>query len=184
MATWILIFKTLHIVGFTAWFAGLFYLVRMFVYHREAYDLGSPADQILKDRYALMERRVYGIICNPAMTITWIAGVGMIYLYGWDWFKVNGWLHVKLLMVILLSGYQGYCKKYMVMLAQGKSNFTSFQLRLINEVPALFLIFTVILAVFKRIEYMGYGFLVVLIVGLLFYAFAKAYKKKREIKES
>lgn len=174
------IFKIVHIVGFTAWFAGMFYLVRMFVYHTEAYDEPQPKQDILKAQFHLMEHRVYKIICNPAMMITWIFGLLMIYHNGLDWLKVNYWLHAKLLLVLLLSGYQGYCKKLIKQLAIGKTKFSSTQFRLFNEVPTLFLILIASIAVFKNAT--NPVILVASIVGVMvtLVLFTRLYKKIRE----
>lgn len=180
----ILAFKTVHIIGFVAWFAGLFYLVRMFVYHTEALN---EEDQIKKDilseRYALMEKRVYYIICNPAVTITWVGGLLTIYFYGIDWFKANTWLHIKLFLLLGLTLYHYYCKILMKKLNNGQNTLSSFQYRLFNEIPSLFLIAIVILAVFKTLTNIGYALLVVLICGILFYIFAKLYARIRNLKE-
>jgi len=146
----IYIFKIVHIVGFTAWFAGLFYLVRMFVYHTEAYDEPQPKQDILKAQFHLMEKRVYKIICDPALGITWIFGILMIVTYGWEWFKINHWLHAKLVLLFLLSWYTYYCRFLIGELEKGKTKFTSTQFRLFNEVPTLFLVLIPSLAVFKN----------------------------------
>ena len=87
------LFKALHIVGFVAWFAGMFYLVRMFVYHREAQDDEQPKRDILTQQFNRMEWRVYKINCNPAMMLTWICGLSMLYLNGLEWLKVNPWMY-------------------------------------------------------------------------------------------
>lgn len=174
------IFKILHIIGFTAWFAGMFYLVRMFVYHTEAYDEPQPKQDILKAQFHLMESRVYKIICNPAMTITWVFGLLMIYSNGIDWFKIQYWLHAKLLLVFLLSGYQGYCKSLITQLKDGKTKFTSTQFRLFNEVPTIFLILIVSTAVFKNST--NPLILTVSIIGVIIslVLLTKLYKKIRE----
>lgn len=178
------IFKIVHIVGFTAWFAGMFYLVRMFVYHTEAYDEEQPKQDILKAQFHLMENRVYKIICNPAMIITWIFGIGMIAIMvhdlGWSWLKANYWLHGKLLLVFLLSGYQGYCKSLIKKLEKGKTGFTSTQFRLFNEVPTLFLILISSIAVYKNAT--NPLILVVSIIGVMITLvfFTRLYKKIRE----
>lgn len=178
------IFKIVHIVGFTAWFAGMFYLVRMFVYHTEAYDEEQPKQDILRAQFGIMENRVYKIICNPAMIITWICGLAMIAVMvqdvGWGWLKANYWLHGKLLLVFLLSGYQGYCKSLIGKLEKGKTGFTSTQFRLFNEVPTLFLILIASIAVFKNAT--NYFVLVVSIVGVMItlILFTRLYKRMRE----
>ena len=180
------IFKIVHIVGFTAWFAGMFYLVRMFVYHTEAYDEPQPKQDILKAQFNIMEWRVYKIICNPAMIITWIFGLGMIGLMvhdtGWGWLKANYWLHGKLLLVFLLSGYQGYCKSLIKKLEKGKTGFSSTQFRLFNEVPTMFLILIASIAVFKNATNpLVLIVSIIAVMGVLVF-FTKLYKKIRENK--
>lgn len=178
----ILVFKIIHIVGFVAWFAGLFYLVRMFVYHTEAYHYDEPKSDILKSQFNIMEWRVYKIICNPAMMITWTFGLLMIYMYGYDWFAANHWLHFKITLLILMTVYHVYCKSLIKKLEVGKTGFSSTKFRLFNEVPTLFLIIITSLAVFKG----GTNFLILgaSIVGIaaLLYIFTKVYKKSREAK--
>ena len=177
------IFKIVHIVGFTAWFAGLFYLVRMFVYHTEAYDDDQPRQDILRDQFHLMENRVYKIICNPGMILTWIFGLLMIFTMvnnnGWEWLKANYWLHGKLLLVFLLSGYQGYCGSLIKKLKTGKTKFSSTQFRLFNEVPTLFLILIASIAVFKNAT--NPFVLVASIIGVMgtLIFFTRLYKKIR-----
>ena len=96
----ILAFKALHIVGFVAWFAGLFYLVRLFVYHAEALEKPDPERSILVAQYAKMEQRLFGIITRPAMIITFVAGIAMLMINP-DYLQ-EGWMHIKLTLVILL----------------------------------------------------------------------------------
>ncbi len=181
------IFKIVHIVGFTAWFAGLFYLVRMFVYHTEAYDEDQPKQDILKAQFNIMEWRVYKIICNPAMIITWIFGISMIGVMvhdtGWGWLKANYWLHGKLLLVLLLSGYQGYCKSLIKKLEKGKTGFSSTQFRLFNEVPTLFLILISSIAVFKNATNPLVLVISIVVVMVVLVLFTKLYKKIRENKK-
>jgi putative membrane protein len=176
----ILLLKTIHIVGFTAWFAGLFYLVRIFVYHTEAFDEQEPKRSILIDQFQLMESRVYKIICNPAMIITWVCGLGMIHLYGMEWFKVNTWLHIKLVLLLILSGYQGYCKVILKKLASETSSWTSYHLRLFNEVPTILLLSISILAVFKNGTDLAKAFFSIFAFGIVLVIFTKLYKRLRE----
>lgn len=176
----LLLLKALHIIGFTAWFAGLFYLVRMFVYHTEAYDKPQPEQDILRKQLNMMESKVYKIICTPAMLLTYICGTMMIVDYGMDWFKVNGWLHIKLLLIFLLTGYHHYCKGLIQKMEVGKTGFSSFQFRLFNELPSLLLIAIVLLAVFKNKLNFLYAIIGILIAGVLMYLIARVYKNKRE----
>lgn len=175
----IYIFKLIHIVGFVAWFAGLFYLVRMFVYHTEAYDFEEPKKDILRSQFNVMEWRVYSIICNPAMMITWTFGILTIYMYGYEWFATNYWLHTKIVLLILLTVYHLYCKSLIKKLETGKTGFTSTQFRLFNEVPTILLIAIVALAVFKNAT--NPIILIASIVGIvvLLVVMTKLYKKKR-----
>lgn len=176
----LLLLKALHIIGFVAWFAGLFYLVRMFVYHTEAYDKEQPEQDILRKQLHMMETKVYKIICTPGMILTWICGTMMIMEYGMDWFRINSWLHVKLLLILLLSGYHHYCKTLIRKLENAKTGFSSFQFRLFNELPSLFLIAIVLLAVFRNKLNFLYAIIGILIAALLMYLIARVYKNNRE----
>ena len=174
--------KALHIIGFVAWFAGLFYLVRIFVYHAEAADKAEPARSILLKEFGLMQGRVYKIICNPAMMITWSAGIGMLIIN--PGYLEQGWMHVKLLLLVGLLGYHLYCKKIIRQLAKGESSLTSFQFRLLNEVPTLFLVAIVLLAVLRSTENFLYGIAGLIAFAAVLYFSAKAYKKHRERQEA
>ena len=143
----ILSFKALHLVGMVAWFVGVFYLVRLFVYHAEAFSKQDPEKEILTSQYALMERRLYKIITNPAMIVTFIGGFAMLAINP-EYLK-QPWMHVKLTLVILLAGYTGACGSMMKKLAKGALPMSSFRFRLFNEVPSLFLVAIVLLAVFR-----------------------------------
>jgi putative membrane protein len=178
----IYIFKIIHIIGFVAWFAGLFYLVRMFVYHTEAYDNEEPKKGILRTQFSLMEWRVYSIICNPAMMITWTFGLLMIYMYGYEWFASNYWLHFKFVLLILMTVYHLYCKSLIRKLEDTKTGFSSTQFRLFNEVPTLFLILITSIAVFKNATNPIILIACVAGIALLLVTMTKLYKKVRESK--
>jgi len=175
----LLLFKALHIVGFTAWFGGLFYLVRILVYKREAYDMAQPEQDILLAQYKIMSDRVYRIICNPGMMLTWAFGLTLLYLHGWDWFKVNTWMHVKLLLLVGLTAYHLYCKRLIRHLNAGDVAISSFTFRLLNEVPTLFLLSIVLLAVFRSTLHFGVAFLGILLFGVILILFARLYKNQR-----
>lgn len=183
MAEYILLFKSIHIIAAVGWFGGLFMLVRIFVYHTEAFDKPQPDRDILIDQYKIIASRVYRIICTPGMLITWIFGCLIIAAYidsqGMAWFKANSWLHAKLLFVFLLSGYQGSCKKMMKSLADGKRVMTSFKTRLFNEVPTVFLLIIVLLAVYRNFLNSIYALIGVLAFMILLFVLAKWYKSMR-----
>ena len=177
------IFKIIHIVGFVSWFAGIFYLVRIMVYHTEAAEKTASEQKVLQDQFKLMQRRVYKIIMNPAMVLTYIGGLTMIGLYEYNipgWFSSQSWLHVKLLLLILQTLYHLLCKKIMFQIEAGTDNISPMQFRMLNEVPTLFLIFISTLAIFKNNINYGYTFLTILgFVGLLIFL-TKLYKRIRD----
>ncbi|WP_435355802.1 protoporphyrinogen oxidase HemJ [Emticicia sp. SJ17W-69] len=170
--------KSLHIIGFVSWFAGLFYLVRMFVYHAESADKPESIREDWKKQYTAMQWRVYKIICNPAMMITWTCGILM--LVNTPAFLEQGWMQVKLVFLVLLTTYHLYCKGIISKQESGKTTFTSFQFRLLNELPTLFLVTIVLLAVVKDLLNFIYLFLGVIAFGVTLFFSARAYRKYRE----
>jgi putative membrane protein len=174
--------KTVHFIGLISWFAGLFYLPRLFIYHVEALEKMEPERSIMAAQFGLMEKRLYNIIMNPAMIITYIGGFTMIFYYGWDWFAANSWMHWKLGFVFLLTGYHHYNKKIIQKLKKGEVFMTSNQLRFYNEIATLLLLAIVLLAVFKsRLDFI-YAFVTIIIFMLLLMMGIKAYKNYRKRK--
>ena len=141
-------FKAFHLIGVVVWFAGLFYLVRLFVYHAEAQQEPEPARGILTKQYELMEKRLYGIITTPGMIVTVAMAIGLISTE--PEILKSTWLHVKLVFVLLLIGYHHFCKRIMKQLAAGECRWTGQQFRALNEAPTIFLVLIVLLAVFKN----------------------------------
>jgi putative membrane protein len=141
-------FKALHLIGIVVWFAGLFYLVRLFVYHAEAREQPEPAQTILKKQYELMEKRLYNIITTPGMAVTVAMALGLIYTE--PGILKSGWLHIKLSFVALLLIYHFYCGRIMRQLAKGECQWTGQQFRALNEAPTILLVVIVLLAVFKN----------------------------------
>lgn len=180
MIEYIPLFKALHFVGLVGWFGGLFYLVRIFVYHVEAMDKVEPERSILTRQYNIMEWRVYKIICVSGLLLTWIFGTLIIFAYGWEWFKINTWLHFKIGLVILLSGYQHYCKSIIKKLEKGIPVMTSFRFRLFNEVPSILLLAIVLLAVFRNTLDFGKAMLGIVTFALAIYLITRAYRSMRD----
>ena len=141
-------FKSFHIIGFTVWFAGLFYLVRLFIYHVEANNRPEPARSILKEQYQIMEQRLYSIITTPGMLVTIAMAIGIISTE--PEIIHERWLHIKISLVVLLIGYHFYCRILMKKLAIDECKWSSQQLRGLNELPTLFLVAIVLLAIFKN----------------------------------
>jgi putative membrane protein len=133
--------KALHIIAVIAWMAGMLYLPRLFVYHCDA-EVGSKQSETFK----VMERRLLKAIINPAMIVTWLAG---LYLaWAGQWFT-SPWLHTKLLLVLLLSGVHGFFSRCVKDFAADRNQRSQRFYRFINEVPTLLMIFIVILVVVK-----------------------------------
>jgi protoporphyrinogen IX oxidase len=140
-------FKAFHLIGVVVWFAGLFYLVRLFVYHAEAYQQPEPAQTILKKQYELMEKRLYNIITTPGAIVTVTMAIGLISTE--PEILKSGWLHIKLGMVVLLLAYHHYCSRIIKQLAKDECKWSGQQFRALNEAPTLLLVVIVLLAVFK-----------------------------------
>jgi putative membrane protein len=132
--------KAFHVVFVVTWFAGLFYLPRLFVYHATATD--APG----LERFVIMERRLFGIMTLGA-TLAAVFGIAM--LVAAPGYLALGWLHVKLALVALLIGYHAWCYRLMVALRDGKNRHSERWYRLFNEAPALLLIAIVVLVVVK-----------------------------------
>ena len=133
--------KALHIISLIAWMAAMFYLPRLFVYHADAVAGGEPSET-----FKVMERRLYKAIMTPAMIATWIFGLAlMIEVQAWT----QGWFHLKLLLVLVLSGLHGWLGVRLKGFANDSNRMSSRTFRIVNEVPTLLVIAIVILAVVK-----------------------------------
>lgn len=142
--TTILWFKALHVAFMVAWFAGIFYLPRLFVYHAESNN--SDVHQQLK----VMERRLLYFI-SPFAILTIIFGFGLIYLLGYQWFAASHWLHAKLLLISFLVIYHLYCFKLLNDFNEDKNSRSGKFYRIFNEMPVFILFGSIILAVLKPI---------------------------------
>ena len=133
--------KALHVIFVIFWMAGLFILPRYLVHHQDA--LGTPEAAKWIER----ESRLRKMILTPSIGIVWLAGIALALSGGW--LTGQGWLHAKLLLVVLLSGYHGWAVGYAKKLAKGEARFSTRTLRMLNELPALGVILIVILVVVK-----------------------------------
>ncbi|NEO31498.1 MAG: protoporphyrinogen oxidase HemJ [Symploca sp. SIO3C6] len=141
-------YKAFHLIGVVVWFAGLFYLGRLFVYHAEASEQSEPAQTILKNQYQIMEKRLYNLITMPGMVLTVVMAIALLTTEP-ELLK-DGWLHAKLAFVVALLGYHFYCGRIMRRLAAGEFNWSGQHFRYFNEAPTLLLVAIVLLAVFKN----------------------------------
>lgn len=135
--------KALHIISMVAWFAGLFYLPRLFVYHASTSSIDT------QNTFKIMERKLYKYIMTPAAILTTIFGLWMLIEYSWVVYKKQMWLHMKLGLVVLLWIYHLYCGKLVNMFQNGRNYFSSKFYRFFNEIPTIFLISIVFLVVVK-----------------------------------
>lgn len=133
--------KALHIVSVVCWFAALFYLPRLFVYHAQS------TDSISQERFVIMERKLYRGIMGPAMIATYIFGIWLVTLT--PGFLSQGWLHAKLTLVLLLTGYHHMCGAQLKRFARGENARSHVFYRWFNEVPVVILLAIVILVVVK-----------------------------------
>lgn len=134
--------KAFHIISLVCWFAGIFYLPRLFVYH------AACDDQPGRERFKIMERKLYRGITTPSMVATVIFGVWLIG-YNVEGYMSQGWLHVKLLLVALLIAYHFYCGHLVRVFREDGNTRSHVFYRWFNELPVLILLAVVILAVVK-----------------------------------
>jgi putative membrane protein len=135
--------RAFHIIFVVTWFAGLFYLPRLFVYHAMCTD--EPGIE----RFKVMERKLYFGIMTPGALLTIVFGLWLLFAYGWEVYKQAWWLHAKLALVVLLIGYHLYCGKLLADFARDRNRHSHVYYRWFNEVPVVFLVAIVILAVVK-----------------------------------
>lgn len=140
--TTILWLKALHVCFMVAWFAGIFYLPRLFVNHAET-DEKSVAEHLKG-----MEKRLLYFV-TPFALLTVVFGFALMYQYGYDWFAASKWLHVKITLVLFLLAYHGYCFKLVKTFREDKNTRSGKFYRIFNEVPVLILFAAVILVYVK-----------------------------------
>jgi protoporphyrinogen IX oxidase len=140
-----LLFKSLHLISVVAWMAGLLYLPRIFVYHVE----NNEKKQITKI-FEVMERRLYFYIMRPAMILTWLFGIILIYLNGVEIFS-QLWIQLKFILVILLSVFHEFLGRCLYSLKNDTNKKSAKYFRIINEIPTIILILIVFIVIFKPI---------------------------------
>lgn len=147
--------KAIHIIFVVTWFAGLFYIVRLFVYYAEASLLPSPEKEILQKQYKLMQSRLWYGITWPSAIITGIMGTLLIIEYG----VVPHWLWIKLGFVLVLFLYHFGCHKIFLDQKRGLNSYSSQQMRLWNEVATVLLVAIIFLVVLKNTYSLFWGFI-------------------------
>jgi protoporphyrinogen IX oxidase len=172
--------KVFHVVFMVSWMAGLFYLPRLFVYHAEARLGDEPRRGILSAQFTHMERRLYNIIMNPAMMLTWTTGLAMLALQ--RSYLGESWLWLKVLLVVLLTVYHVICRKTIDGFERGTIKKSGEWYRVFNEAPTVVLVLAAALVIFKGmlgitgLTAVLAGTLVVIVVGFRSYA---AWRRRR-----
>lgn len=133
--------KALHVIAVISWMAGMLYLPRLFVYHCDA-EIGSKQSETFK----VMERRLLKAIINPAMIVAWI--LGLYLAWAGHWFS-SGWFHVKLTLVLIMSGVHGFLSARVRDFATDRNTRSSKFYRIINEIPTVLMILIVIMVIVK-----------------------------------
>ena len=135
--TWI---KAIHIMAMVTWMAGLFYLPRLYVYH--AYEKPGSATS---ETFKIMEEKLLRYIMNPSMIITWVGGILLILAVDMDW--TQGWWHAKLLFVLLMSGFHGWCAYQRKVFLRDENSKGHKYFRVANEVPTVLFVVIIIMVV-------------------------------------
>ena len=133
--------KAFHVIAVIAWMAGMLYLPRLFVYHSDA-----PKGSIQSETFKIMERRLLKAIINPAMAVTWVLGLYLVWDGGW---YASGWMHAKFALVLIMSGLHGVYVRRLKEFAADKNAKPAKYYRVLNEVPTVLMIGIVILVIVK-----------------------------------
>ena len=168
--------KALHIVFIVTWFAGLFYIVRLFIYNTEAGEKGEPEKSILQKQFSIMIRRLW-------MGITWPSAILTLFFGPWMWYLLGGlpdWLLVKLVFVVGLYFYHFTLHSLYKQQMQGLFKYTSQQLRIWNEVATIFLVAIVMLATVKQSLSVVWGLIGLVAFIIILMSAIKIYKAVRE----
>ncbi|WP_109829268.1 CopD family protein [Reichenbachiella versicolor] len=171
--------KALHIIFVTTWFAGLFYIVRLFIYSTEAQEKPEPEKSILYKQLMIMQNRLLVIITHPSAIITLIIGVWLAVATN---FWKQPWFHVKALFLIGLYSYHLICSKIHKQMQKGVFKYTSNQLRIWNEVATIFLFAIVFIVVLKSTFTWIFGVMGLIILSIILMLGIKIYKRLRNEK--
>jgi protoporphyrinogen IX oxidase len=172
-------FKALHIIFVVCWFAGLFYIVRLFIYQVEANQKTEVEKSILIPQYQLMQKRLWYGITWPAAILTMLFGFIMFYLQ-WEMYLQQVWMLVKLVFVGILFLYHLRCHQIFNQLKTNSYKGTSIRLRLFNEIATLLLFAIVFLVSLKSTGGLVWGMLWLIVLAAIIFGAVFIYKKQRE----
>lgn len=169
--------KALHIIFITTWFAGLFYIIRLFIYFKEAEDKPEIERQTLTKQYKLMIKRLLYMITWPSAILASLFALWMLYLQP-AWLQSN-WLYIKLIFVLLLYAYHWSCQIMYNQIDKGYLKYSAAALRIWNEVATIILFACVFLVVLKDSLNWIYGVVGIIVIGILLMLGIKLYKSIR-----
>ena len=172
--------KSLHIIFVVTWFAGLFYIVRLFIYQTEAEQKPQPAKEILQTQYKLMSKRLWYIITWPSAILASVFAFWMLYTN--PYYLQEPWMLVKLSFVFALYFYHGYCHKIFTKLQNDVVKYSAIKLRIFNEVSTILLFAIVFLVTVKSAINWIWGVVGILLFGVLMMLGIKLYKTIRDKK--
>ena len=172
--------KALHIIFVVTWFAGLFYIPRLFIYQTEAEDKLEPEKSILQTQYKLMSKRLWYIITWPSAILASIFAFWMLYLN--PYYLQESWMLVKLAFVLALYFYHGFCQNIYSKLQKDIVKYSAFKLRMFNEISTIILFAVVFLVTVKSAINWIWGVVGIILFGILMMLGIKLYKKIREKK--
>jgi len=172
--------KAIHIIFVICWMAGLFYMPRLFIYHTEAKGKGLEAYAILHKQFVLMENRLWWVITTPAMVITILSALVMLYVN--PVLLTLGWMQLKLVFVLGMVIYHFKSQQMMYKLRDENSTWTSGQLRMWNEVSTILLFAIVFLVILKSTLNWIFGVVGLLTLAITLMILIKVYKKYRRSK--
>lgn len=137
--------KIIHILAWTSWMAGLFYLPRIFVYHAEQANDGGPTAEVFK----VMERKLLRFIMRPAMIATWATGLALVFVFGAADIATDGWVHAKIALVAAMTGFHHLCERWRREFERDANRRSGRFYRVANEAPTLAFIGVVVLVIWR-----------------------------------
>ena len=172
--------KSLHIIFVTTWFAGIFYIIRLFIYYKEAEEKSEPERSILQKQYTLMSKRLWYIITWPSAILTTIFAVWMLLIPPGNVYLTQTWMLIKLGFVAALYAYHWSCQVMFNQITKGYLKVSAYKLRIWNEVATVILIACVFLVILKSTLGWIWGVIGIVGVSILLMLGIKFYKKIRE----
>ena len=172
--------KALHIIFVVTWFAGLFYIVRLFIYHVEAEKKLEPAKEILQTQYKLMSKRLWYIITWPSAILASFFAIWMLYKN--PHYLSEPWMHVKLAFVFALYFYHYSCQRIYSLLQKDIIKYSALKLRIWNEIATIILFAVVFLVTLKSAINWIWGVVGIILFGVIMMLGIRLYKKIREKK--